>query len=157
MCSENDRRFWILLRAAFSNSLAFTLIYKYAKDAVVQISTELRPVTMLLFEGSSKTGVFRHLSNNVFRSLYLPKYMSYEDHLWFENVQNIIYMSKIQKKIERKVFPLRDNCIWVGCLKLSLLRREYLWPALNPLKNSPEILSIIKRDLFELNFLPSDQ
>ena len=66
--------------------------------------------------------------------------------MFFENVQNLFYMSKIQKKIENKVFPFRDKCIWFGCVKLSLLRREYFWPTVNVLKNSREILSITKRD-----------
>ena len=38
-----------------------------------------------------------------------------------------------------KVFPFRDNCIWIGCVKLSLLRRECCWPVVNVLKNSPKI------------------
>ena len=56
-----------------------------------------------------------------------------------------------------KVFPSRDNCISIGSIKLSPLRREYIWSAVNVLKNSPEILPIIKRDFFELNVLQSDQ
>ena len=66
-------------------------------------------------------------------------------------------MSKIQKKNWKKVFSFRDNCIWVGWVKLSLLRREYFWPAVNVLKNSPEILPITKREFFEVNCLHSDQ
>ena len=44
----------------FSKSIAFKLIKKYGKGAVIQISTYLDPFTMLLFEGSSETGLFRH-------------------------------------------------------------------------------------------------
>ena len=54
-------------------------------------------------------------------------------------------------------FSFTDNCIWIDCVKLSLLRRECCWPAVNVLKNSPKILPITKRDFFELNFLHSDQ
>ena len=56
-----------------------------------------------------------------------------------------------------KVFPFRDNCIWIGCVKLSLLRREYLWPAVSVLKNIRKILPTTKRDFFELNWFHSDQ
>ena len=61
------------------------------------------------------------------------------------------------KKNWEKVFPFRDNCISLGSFKLSLLRREYFWPAVNVLKKRPEILAITKRDFFEFNFLQSDQ
>ena len=44
------------------------------------------PFTMLLAEGSSQTGFFRHLSNRVFRSAEVQKYITYEDHIFFENL-----------------------------------------------------------------------
>ena len=66
-------------------------------------------------------------------------------------------MSKLQRKAEKNVFAFRDNCIWVGCVKLSLLRSQYFWPAVNMLKNSPEILPMTKGDFFELTCLHSDQ
>ena len=55
------------------------------------------------------------------------------------------------------VFCFCDNSIWVGCLKLSLLRREYLWSALNVLRNTVQNLPITKRYFFQLNCLHSDQ
>ena len=45
---------------------------------------------MLLPEGSSETGLFRLLSNHIFRSPSFGKYISHEGHLLFENVQNLI-------------------------------------------------------------------
>ena len=62
-----------------------------------------------------------------------------------------------KKKNWDKVFPFRDNYISIGYVKLSLLRRRYFWSAVNVLKNSPEILLIIKIRFFELNFLHSVQ
>ena len=53
---------------------------------------------MLLVEESSETGLFRYLSNHVFRSPYLGESISYEGHLFFQNLQNLIYISKTQKK-----------------------------------------------------------
>ena len=82
------------------------------------------------------------------------------------NFKNISFYWKCSKfnlhfknaeKNSEKVFPFRLNCIWVGAAKLSLLRREYFWPTVNVLKNSPEILRITKRDFFELNCLHSVQ
>ena len=63
----------------------------------------------------------------------------------------------MRKKGLQKVFPFRENCISIGCVKLSLLRSQYFWSAVNVLKNSPEILPIIKRDFFDINSLHSDQ
>ena len=55
---------------------------------------------------------------------------------------------KCKKKSWEKVFLFRDDCIWICCVKLSLLRREYFWATVNVLKNSPKILPITKRDFF---------
>ena len=57
------------------------------------------PFTMLFVEGSSERGLLGHLFNPVFRSPEVKKYISYEGHLFFENVQNLISIYKIQKKI----------------------------------------------------------
>ena len=80
---------------------------------------------MLLFKGSSETGPFRHLSNHGFPDLQFRTYISYEGHLFFENFQNFIYISKMPKKSLEKVFPFRENCISISYLKLSLLERQY--------------------------------
>ena len=47
-----------------------------------------------------------------------------------------------------KFFCFLDNCIRICCVKLSLLRREYLLSAANVLKKRPKILHITKRDFF---------
>ena len=49
------------------------------------------------------------------------------------------------------VFYFWDNYIWIRCLRLSLLRREYLSSAVNVLTNSPKILKITNRDFIQLN------
>ena len=54
----------------------------------------------------------------------------------------------MQRKIEKKYF---------GSAKLSLLRTEHLSLELNVLRNSRKILHSTKRDLFQLNYLHSDQ
>ena len=55
------------------------------------------------------------------------------------------------------VFCFFNNCIWNGSLKLSLLRREYLWWEVNVLRNGLKNLHISKRDFFQLTCLHSDQ
>ena len=50
-----------------------------------------------------------------------------------------------------------DNFIWIGCPKLSLLRREYFSLADNVLRNSLKNFCITKRDFSEINSLNIDQ
>ena len=117
----------------------------------------LGPYTMLLVEGSSERGLFTHISNIVFRSPLVQKYISYECHFFFENVQNWIWVSKMRKQNGEKVFCFWDIWIWTCYIKLFLLSREYLSSAVNLLTNSPKILYITKRDFFQLSCLHSDQ
>ena len=53
---------------------------------------------------------------------------------FFENDKNLICISKMQKQI-RKMLSFWDNCIWIGCLKLCLLKRKYLPSAVSVLRN----------------------
>ena len=117
----------------------------------------LGPFTKFLVEGFSDMGVFRQLCNHVFAFLYFHKYISYECHLSFEKVQNLIQISHIQRKIREKKNCFWEICIWIGCTKLPLLRREYLCLALNVFTNSLQILNISKTDFFQLNCLLNDQ
>ena len=55
------------------------------------------------------------------------------------------------------VFSFWDNCIRIGCLKLSPLRREYFLLEVNMLKNILKTLHSTKKDFFQLNCLRSDQ
>ena len=62
----------------------------------------------------------------------------------------------MQKKI-RKSFSFGHNCVRIGCVKLSLLRREYHSSAVNVLTNSYKALRLTKTDFFRLNYLPNEQ
>ena len=57
-------------------------------------------------------------------------------------------ISKMEEKIKKKLFVLGDNCVRIGCVKLSLLRREYLSSAVNVLTNSYKALRLTKTDFF---------
>ena len=57
----------------------------------------------------------------------------------------------------RKSFCFWDKCIWIGCIKLCILRREYLSLAVNVLKDSLRIFLVTRRHPFQLNYLHSDQ
>ena len=63
----------------------------------------------------------------------------------------------MQEKIAEKV-----SCIFVimaseiGCVTLSLLRREYLSSAVNVLTNTYKALNLSKTDFFQVNYLQND-
>ena len=58
MCSQTVRRFCILLRDTFSNSITFTVINKYAEGAVAQISTVFGLVYHVAFGRIFRSGTF---------------------------------------------------------------------------------------------------
>ena len=64
---------------------------------------------------------------------------------------------KNAEKNSEKAFSFLDNCIWIGCVNLSLLGRENLWPAVNVFTNSPKILHITNRHFFQFNCLHIDK
>ena len=112
--------------------------------------------TMLLVEASSETGLFRHLSNHVFRVRN------------FGNTKavRIIFCSKmfkIESRFQkcsqklREIFCFWDNSIWIGIVKLSLLGTGKFSSASNVLTSSPKIFHVNKRDFFQLNWPCSDQ
>ena len=63
----------------------------------------------------------------------------------------------MQEKIQKKLFRFWDNCVRIGCVKLSLLRREYLSSAVNVLTTSYKALRLTKTDFFWLIYLQNDQ
>ena len=94
----------------------------------------LGPFTMFLVKGSSEMRILRHLSNHLFRSSLSRKYISYEGLFIFPNIQTLLYISKMQKKLT-KIFCLLDNSVWIVSVRLTLLRTEYLSLAVNVLTN----------------------
>ena len=49
-----------------------------------------------------------------------------------------------------------DNGVRIGCVNLSLLRREYLSSAVNVLTKTYKALHLTKTDSFRLNYLQND-
>ena len=60
-------------------------------------------------------------------------------------------------KNSEKVFCFSDKCIWIVCIELSLLRREYLSSAVNVLTKSLETLHITTSDFFQPNYFHNYQ
>ena len=102
---------------------------------------------MLTVKGCSQTGPLRCLSNQVFRSLYFRKYISYEAHLFFSKCSKFgVELRNAIKKWE-KAFSFLYNWVWLGCCKFSRSPREYFSSALHVLKNSPKICNITRRGI----------
>ena len=49
-----------------------------------------------------------------------------------------------------------DNGVRIGCVNLSLLRREYLSSAVNVLTNTYKALLLTKTHFFRVNYLQND-
>ena len=112
--------------------------------------------TMLLSETSSETGVFRHLSNHVFR-VYISEIQNLWGSSFFSKCLKFIVDFENAAKNSEKVFCFLDNCIWIGINKVSQLRRGYLPCTANMLTNCPKISHVNKRNVLQLNWLGSDQ
>ena len=54
-------------------------------------------------------------------------------------------------KNPEKVFFFKDNGVWTYCGKACILRREYIYSAVNVLTNSPNILDLTKAEFFQLS------
>ena len=102
---------------------------------------------MLPVNGSCETGLLRHFSNHFFQSPYFRKYISYDGHLFLTMSKIWCRFEKYTKNLEN-VFCFWDKCTWIGCIKMSLLRRKYLSWAANVLTNS--------REVFQRNYVHGD-
>ena len=54
-------------------------------------------------------------------------------------------------KTPEKVFCFKDKGVWTCCVKVCILRQEYMYSAVNVLSNSRNILDLTKADFFQLN------
>ena len=64
---------------------------------------------------------------------------------------------KTEEKNSEKFFVPWDNCIWIGIVKLCLLRTGHFSSATNLLTTSPKNSHVNKTDFFQLNWLGSEQ
>ena len=156
MCQQTLIRLCFWLKQTFSDSITFTMITKYGNGAVVQIATVFErdyhvACQRVLWNGTFWTNIYpRFLEcviwqiNQLWRSSFFRKYLKL--HVDFENAR---------KNLE-KAFCFWDNFVRIGCVKLSLLRREYWSSAVNVLTNTYKALHLIKTDFFRLNYLQND-
>ena len=62
----------------------------------------------------------------------------------------------MQEKIQKKPCVFEIMASRIGCVNLSLLRREYLSSAVNVLTNTYKALNLSKKDFFQVNYLQND-
>ena len=93
-------RYWESFRQTFKPEL----VSKGARNVVKLLSFIFqqcfRPFNVLLVERSSETGVFRHLSNHVFQSPYVQKYISYEGHFLLKMFKLECKFTKCKKSVD---------------------------------------------------------
>ena len=112
--------------------------------------------TMLLVKTSSETGLF-----DIYVTTFFEVVISEIQRLWGSSFfpkcskSNIAFKNAV--KDWEKVFCLRVNCIWIGIVKFSLLRRGYFSLAGNVLTSRSKTWDVNNRDFFQLKWLGSDQ
>ena len=111
---------------------------------------------MLLVEGSSETGLFRHLTNQVFGVRNFRNTKAMRNIFFSKRLKSNLNFKK-EAKNWKKVFCFSGNWIWTGIVKLFLLRTGYFSSAVNALTSSTNILHVNNNDLFQLNWLDSHQ
>ena len=103
--------------------------------------------TILLVEGTSATGHFRHLSYHVFRVRNLGNTKGIRL-IFFSKRWKFQIDFKNAAKIWGNVFCFSDNRFWIGIVKLFQLRTGYFSSVPNVLTRSPRIWHVNKRDFF---------
>ena len=83
-----------------------------------------------------------------------------------QNLWGSSFLSKCSKfdlylknsvKNSQKVLCFWDNCIWIGIVKLSLLKTRFFSSDASVLTSSPKIWHCKNRDFFQLSWLGSDR
>ena len=138
------------IRETFSNITSLPVTNESDKGALIKQC--LGTFTILLVEASSETGLFRHLSDYVFgvRNFEITKSMSI---IFFVKMFKILArFQKCSKKLT-KVLCFCHSWIWIGIVKLPLLRTGYLSSAANVLTSSPSMWPLKNREFFQLDQL----
>ena len=154
--TKSPKIFHITKRDFFQLSFLYIDWYKYAEGSLVRILAVFGFLYYAVLRRIFRNGTFKTFIWWRFSESVISKILQLWGSSFFKNFKILSAFQKCRQEKE-KVFPFRGNFIGIGCVQLSLLRREYLWPADNVLKNSPKIFPITKKDFFELNCLHRDQ
>ena len=132
------------------------MISKYGNSAAVQIATVFEPVYHVACHRVLSNGTFwTYISTRFPECVILEKNLLWGSSFFWKCSKFNLDFGNARKNPE-KCFSFWDNCVRIGCVKLSLLRTEYLSSAVNVLTNSYKALRLTKTDFFRLNYLPND-
>ena len=110
-------------------------------------------LTMLLVRGCSETRL------DIYRTTFSESVISEIQKLcgssFFSKCLKFNLNFKNAKINSEKFFCFLENCIWIGTVKLSLLRTGYFSSPANVLTSSTKILHFNKRDFFQFHRLAS--
>ena len=120
----------------FLNWIDLAMIIKYDKDALMQISTGLWHV----YHVACQKGRLKSYFLDIDLITFSERVISEIENLWgssfFFEYSKIFIDFKNSAKNSAKFFCFWDNCIWIGIVKLSLLRRGYFSLPANVLRSS---------------------
>ena len=69
---------------------------------------------MLTVKVCSERTLFREWSEQVFLNALFWKYINYDDHLFFQNPSNLLYIPQMDQKIEKKFFLFQIIAFGLG-------------------------------------------
>ena len=133
----------------------FTVINKYGKCVV----SDIGPVFGAVFHVACARVLWNVTFQTFIQSPFSKSAFSEIHWLWgsssFWKCSKLHVDNTNPEKNYKNVFSCWDNSIWIGCIKLSPLRGEYLSSPVNVLTNSLKILNSTNIDLFQLNYVHS--
>ena len=86
MCSQTPQRFHLTLGETFSKSISLRMMKNMIKVLLSRFRRYFGRFHMFTVKACSETALFREWSNQDFQSLQFRKFISYDNHLFFQNV-----------------------------------------------------------------------
>ena len=96
VCRQTPLRFRLKLRETFSKSTSLRIIKNIIKSYSWRFRKHLSRFHMLTSKACSETILLREFFDKDFQSLQFRKYISYDDHLFFQNVQNLTQNTEME-------------------------------------------------------------
>ena len=130
----------------FSTSITFTVITQVDQGTFIKIESEFLPVYHVACREVLSSGRFSEIylsTSFVVGNFGITLAMRL---ICFWKCSNFNADSKNTEKKWGKFFCFWDKCIWIVCIHLSLLIREYLSLAVNALRKGLKNIHVSKKD-----------
>ena len=134
ICWQTVWRFQILQRQNFLHLSSLRVTKKYEKLLLSRVEQCFRAFKMLTVHKCCDSDLFIHLINHAASSILFHKYVSYESYLLFQNVQNLISSSEMQKKIQKILLVFKIISLNSLRWTVTFTEREYLSSGFNILR-----------------------